>query len=291
MSESIRHWIGTLLLVPMVASAMYSANTFGLRDRFPPPATLLQSGSPSGAGPQRQGAAVESLPAETQRSHPWWQQVGSYTGDGATVTEHFSVDRRAIQWKVSWECHSGSFAAAALLPSGGKLPRDLVPEAACPREGEGFSVKTGRFALAIQASGPWTLKIEQQVDVPLVEPPLPEMSDREAQVVRTGSVYNIDRVGRGTVKVYKLAGGAMAIRLEDFFVSQNSDLELRLSELPEPKSTPQITAAPARNLEFLKATTGSMNYLIPKDVDIGRYRSLIIWCELTHNAYAAASLV
>jgi len=182
-----------------------------------------------------------------------------------------------------------TFAARAQHPSGKKLPRALVPATACPKQGAGFSVKTGRFALAIDASGPWAVKVGQ-VDVPLVEPPLPEMSSPEAKAVRSGELYNIDRVGRGTVKITRLPNGVMAIRLEEFFVSQNSDLELRLSELAEPKTTPEIAAAPAANLELLKATTGSMNYLIPPEVSIGRYRSLVIWCELTHNAYAAASL-
>jgi hypothetical protein len=40
----------------------------------------------------------------------------------------------------------------------------------------------------------------------------------------------------------------------------------------------------------LKATAGSMNLRVPDGVDLGRYRSIVIWCEITHNAYASAPL-
>jgi hypothetical protein len=33
-----------------------------------------------------------------------------------------------------------------------------------------------------------------------------------------------------------------------------------------------------------------MNYEIPKDVDVSKYQSIVIWCEITRNAYAAASI-
>jgi len=82
--------------------------------------------------------------------------------------------------------------------------------------------------------------------------------------------------------------GTRLIRLEDFFVSINSDLELRLSESPGPKSTEEAVNAPFKFIAPLKATVGSMNYQLPKDVDLSKYSSIVIWCEITRNAYAAA---
>jgi hypothetical protein len=40
----------------------------------------------------------------------------------------------------------------------------------------------------------------------------------------------------------------------------------------------------------LKATVGSMNYEVPKDIDVSKYKSIVIWCEITRNAYAAATI-
>jgi hypothetical protein len=102
-------------------------------------------------------------------------------------------------------------------------------------------------------------------------------------------VYDIDRVGRGVIKLYRLGDGSRVLRLEDFFVSINSDLEIRLSELARPTTTDEIAKAPVRTIVPLTATTGSMNYPLPPDVDLERFRSIVIWCELTRNAYAAAA--
>ncbi len=33
-----------------------------------------------------------------------------------------------------------------------------------------------------------------------------------------------------------------------------------------------------------------MNYEVPKDVDVTKFKSIVIWCEITRNAYAAASI-
>lgn len=41
---------------------------------------------------------------------------------------------------------------------------------------------------------------------------------------------------------------------------------------------------------MLKATVGNMNYEIQRDVDVSRYKSIVIWCEITRNAYAAAPI-
>jgi hypothetical protein len=44
---------------------------------------------------------------------------------------------------------------------------------------------------------------------------------------------------------------------EDFFVSINSDLELRLSERPNPKSTDDAVNSPWKLVAPLKATVGA----------------------------------
>ena len=85
-----------------------------------------------------------------------------------------------------------------------------------------------------------------------------------------------------------MPNGARMILLEDFFVTINSDLELRLSESPDPKTTDDAVKSPWKLVSELKATVGNMNYEVPGDIDISRYRSILIWCEITRNAYAAA---
>jgi len=146
------------------------------------------------------------------------------------------------------------------------------------------------MSLAVRADGPWRLQVEQQVDVPLVEPPLPAMAAPGTSTVDSGSLYRIDQVGSGRLTVFRLADGSYALRLDDFFVTANSDLELRLSPLPAPQTTDEFTGSPSVSVAPLDVTAGSLNFAVPKAVDPTQYRSLVIWCERIHSAYAAASL-
>ena len=283
----MRRLVGTVILVAMGLSAAYSANTWDLRDRFRPPVTRLGDRTPLPA------VAVPDARIDTPlhdiRSQPWWQPITTLRGEGDVTTEEFIIDRHALQWRVTWRCAQGSFRVVPTEPSDRSHHRGLV-DAACPGEGTGFSVKTGRFALKISATAPWQATVEQQVDSPLVEPPPPEIDSSSARVLASATVYGVDRVGRGMLRIVAFPDGRRMLRLDDFFVSINSDLELWLSEHPHPKSTPEARSAGHRRVSFLKATAGAMNYELPGDVDLGRYRSIVIWCELTSNAYAAASL-
>ena len=165
---------------------------------------------------------------------------------------------------------------------------NLAHGATCATDGTGYATQPGRYSLKVTADGPWKLTVDKQVDTPLVEALTPEMA--AGKVIATAKVYNVDRVGEGTAKVYQLADGSRVMRLEDFFVSINSDLEIRVSPLAHPNTTDEVVAAPYKVVAPLKATLGSMNYPVPSDLDLRQYHSIVIWCEITKNAYAAAAL-
>ncbi len=286
-----RRLVGAVILVAMWVSSSYSANSFGLRDSFSPPATRSPSLSPAQPGGDESPSAAPAAPRPAgPRSQPYWQPVIAPDGAGPSTTETFDIADYALQWRVTWRCEEGAFTLAPTRPSGEALRRELADGETCPNSGEGYSVQTGPFALGVETSGPWALEVEQQVDVPLIEPLTAAMAAPEATVVAEGSFYDVDREGTGTVRIYQLADGSRVLRLDDFFVSINSDLEIRLSELARPTSTPEVAGAPFVDLVFLEATTGSMNYAIPDDLDLSRFNSVVIWCEITANAYSAASL-
>lgn len=62
-----------------------------------------------------------------------------------------------------------------------------------------------------------TFKVSSSRQMPLVEPPLPEMAAPGSKVVATATMYDVDRVGKGTARIYQLPDGRLALRLEDFF--------------------------------------------------------------------------
>ena len=151
-------------------------------------------------------------------------------------------------------------------------------------------MQAGTSALSVTADGAWTLRIDQQVDVPLVEPAWASMRAPGTSRLATGSFYRIDQAGIGRVDIYRLTAGDYAMRLTGFYVSPNVDLQIRLSPLPSPRSTHAYLRAPSAFVAPLDITAGSLNFRVPRTVDPSKYRSVVIWCPLINSAYAAATL-
>jgi len=94
----------------------------------------------------------------------------------------------------------------------------------------------------------------------------------------------------GCAPKYQLANGRLALRMEGFVTEPNTDLFVWLSEARRPRNTK--AAFRARHTEFagLKSTLGDQNYLLPRDLDASKLRSIVIWCEPVQIAYTAATL-
>lgn len=280
-TAAARRGLTMLGLVALGASALFGANVFGVRDRVlgtatPPPKRVAVS--PFAA------VKTAATPQKTVlRSYPWWQRVTRLHGDAAT-TAAFAIDSGATQWRVRWRCSEGR-----LLVRAAELATPVV-DGACPGQGTGLATRTGSTRLAVSASGPWRIRVDQQIDVPLVEPPLPAMTAPGTTTVAAGDFHRIDQSTAGRLRMYRLAGGRYALRLEDFYVTPNVDLELRLSPLAAPASTRQFESAPSRLLAPLPITAGSLNFRVPAGVDPTRYRSVVVWCPPVHSAYAYAPL-
>lgn len=279
-----------LALVALVASAAVGMDLFGLRERIlgsatPPPKPVAVSRSADASTGPAVPSPTTLKPEQTVlRSQPWWQSLTDLKGTGPMTTTGFTVDPDATQWRVSWSC-TGSRLAVQV--PGRRLP---LVQAGCPGNGINYATETGSKALTVSADGAWELVVEQQVDVPLVEPPLPAMTAPGAKAVATGTFYRIDQSGTGRVTVYRLATGAYALRLQDFFSTANVDLEIDFSPLPAPHSTSQYLTVPAAKVAPLDITAGSMNFDVPGNVDPTQYHSVVIWCPLITSAYSAATL-
>lgn len=197
----------------------------------------------------------------------------------------FTIGDGALQWRVIWTCGSGQLTVRASAQSS----RPLV-SAACPGSGTGYGTQTGPVDLSVTGGGPWELQVDQEVDVPLDEPPLAAMTAPGSKVAASGTLYRIDQIGTGNVTFYRLADGSYSLRIDKFFVTANVDLEIRLSPLAAPHSTDQYLAAPSVLVAPMDITVGSLNFTVPPGIDPTRYGSVVIWCPLIRSAYAASTL-
>lgn len=281
-----RKMLSTLGLVALAASALVGGNLFGMRERL----MDTEARKPKAPAASRVAAArTATPPTETGtllRSWPWWQDVTSLEGMGKGQTDPFTIGEDALQWRLRGKCQSGRLVVTE--PS---QPKPLLT-AACNGAPTEYAItsKAGTKRLQVSAEGPWQLEVDQQVDVPLVETPLPAMSAPDTTVVAKGDFYRMDQTGQGTITVYRLADGTYALRLDDFYVTANIDLEIRLHPLEAPKTTEDYLSAPAPLAAPLDITAGSLNSMLPKDIDPTKFRSVVIWCPLVTSAYAGATL-
>ena len=276
-------WLGLLALL---VSAAVGGNLFGLRDTFT--GSELREPKPPAAGRAATGpspAATAPRPGTLVRSQPWWQAVKTLEGEQPT-TSPLTINEDAMQWRVRGVCQSGRLVVT--VPG---RPKPVL-EAPCTGADTpfGYATKAGAINLKVAAEGPWKLHVEQQVDVPLEEAPLPAMSAPGTKAVFKGDFYRMDQTGKGTITVDRLVDGSHALRLDDFFVSANVDLEITFSPLEAPRTTPEFMGTSWVKAAPLDITAGSLNFNGPADVDPASYKSVVIWCPLINSAYAAATL-
>ena len=267
----------------LAASALVGSGAFGLRQRLfgsavPEPVAPV-GGRVAGATPAPQASQT------VLRSVPWWQDVASFAGSADEVTEAFVISDDILQWRVRWTCMQGNLTVALA----GRDEPPLV-DASCPDGGTAYVTEPGEAMLEISASAPWTVEVAQQIDAPLVEPPLEGMTAPGAEVVARSSLYGIERTGTGEMIVYRLVGGGYALRLEDVYVTPNIDLELRFSELDRPGSTEEFLDARSVFVAPMPVTAGSLNFRIPKRLEPLKFGSLVIWCPPLAVAYAGATI-
>lgn len=235
-------------------------------------------------------ATTTSTTAALPKSAPRWETVTTLSGTGAQTTDPFSILPGAIQWRARWSCQSGHLTVRTDPPPRRGEPMvdaDCGAKPAGTDGNVGYSIVTGKVKLVVDAAGPWQLTVDQQIDTPLMEPPLPAMGG--ATVLGKGDFYDVEMKGSGHATLYKLADGSLAVRLEDFQVSNNTDLFLWASEASHPKNSAEASGTPYVSLGNLKSTFGSENYVLPAGLTADKVKSLVVWCQPVRVAYAAVA--
>lgn len=273
--------LGWLLLIPVIAAGLFGGNVFGVRDRAFPAPTNLSNATINNAAHQAT-SGENALPAE-----PYWVAVSTLSGSD-NAAKHITIASDALQWQVVVKHCDGSISIDA--QHSGSAPQSIAHNAACSGSYAGFGVDSGAFTLRITASGSWSLDVQQELDRPQNSPPLAAMSAPGSALLSSGTFYGIDQQGQGTARIYRLPDGTSALRLDNFYVTPNTDFLIRLSPLAHPASTPEFQSTPSAIVAPLPITAGSFNFAIPPGIDPTAYHSVVIWCDRLISAYAGATL-
>jgi electron transfer DM13 len=110
-----------------------------------------------------------------------------------------------------------------------------------------------------------------------------------ARTLSTGSFRSYEHASAGRARVLELGDGRRYVRFEDFHTSNGPALKVYLSAAPANGPGDAFDDRYV-NLGDLKGNIGEQNYAIARDVDLARYRSVVVWCARFHVAFAAAPL-
>ncbi len=97
--------------------------------------------------------------------------------------------------------------------------------------------------------------------------------------------------GEGTASVFRLPDGKLVLRLEDFKVTNGPDLYVFLSGHPAPRNAGQVHEGGALEVARLKGNIGNQNYALPANVDLSKFKSVVIYCKQFSVVFSTAKLV
>ena len=106
----------------------------------------------------------------------------------------------------------------------------------------------------------------------------------------TGAFVTVAHEGTGNVRLIKLGDGSDTIvRLENLDVLNGPDLRVVLSKSSDVEKAGHL--GEYIELGALKGNKGNQNYVVPSDVNVNDYHSVIIYCKAFRVVFNSANLV
>ncbi len=170
------------------------------------------------------------------------------------------------------------------------LASPLFDEGERVEEGLGFQV-AGMPATATPTQTPATAEASDDATAtPAAATTTPDaaQSSGTGELIAMGDLEGSDsfHTASGQVLLVRSPEGDLVLRFQDFEVRNGPDLFIYLT--PDPDGDVHVDGA--INLSEIKATSGSVNYEVPADVDVESFRSAVVYCKAFSVIFATADL-
>ncbi len=131
------------------------------------------------------------------------------------------------------------------------------------------------------------------VVAPIADAPTPDPTNMTA--IKSGDFIEIDAVHKAAGKATlfrQVNNNALLLRFDDFSVTNGLNLSVYLSTATLPKTSAEMMAGQLQLwVAPLKGTAGNQNYTrLPPDLNLTRYRSVVIYSEDLKTVYSSATL-
>ncbi len=105
----------------------------------------------------------------------------------------------------------------------------------------------------------------------------------------SGSFRGLDHQTSGKALLIELPDGSHVLRFQNLDTSNGPDLRVYLSEIPA-SDDGRDYGERFVDLGPLKGNRGNQNYVIPKGVDLSKYKSAVVWCRRFTVGFGVAPL-
>lgn len=133
---------------------------------------------------------------------------------------------------------------------------------------------------------PEKLFISSKVDEEL--PSVTEIGN--PKVISEGTFKPVAHDARGVATVYDMGKGNKVLRFTDFEVSNGPDVHVYLVAADEPTDSETVKNSEVYQLGSIKGNIGNQNYELGPDVDLEKFKSVVIWCKRFGVNFAVAQL-
>ena len=134
------------------------------------------------------------------------------------------------------------------------------------------------LAIFVYYTGVYTYFISREISEDM--PKSTTKTETEIRTIKQGQFADADffHKGSGEAKIISYADGKNTLRFENFDITNGPDLFVYLSD----------SATPGKNIEslgnfldlgMLKGNKGNQNYDLPAQIDLEKYKSVVIWCK------------
>jgi hypothetical protein len=117
-------------------------------------------------------------------------------------------------------------------------------------------------------------------------------AELQMKTAAMGEFRDADSVhhGKGTATIFENDSGTKVLRFTNFEATNGPDLKVWLVKAENIKASADVKASTWVGLGPLKGNIGDQNYVIPGDVNLADYKSVVIWCEQFGVLFSAADL-
>lgn len=143
--------------------------------------------------------------------------------------------------------------------------------------------------LGLYAFQPWRLFTTNRVDE--AAPVVAKQLEVAPQQLAAGSFISHEHKTTGSAEVQRLPDGSLTLRLTELKTSDGPALRVWLSDQPVKQDDwNSLDDGEHVDLGALKGNEGNQNYAVPAGTDLGKYRTVTIWCDRFNVSFGAAEL-